>query len=92
MNNNESTSNSDQSNSDIVHLVWKVPYQDYDDCPFAERGVYPTGQLMSIHRTRDDAEDHAENLRDAGPSERFGETMDDAPYEFVVTRMEVGDT
>lgn len=79
-----------------VSLVWKVPDLDYDEdnddhqAPlYYEHGIHPTGELMAVCETPERAEQHINMLENRSPSDRFGNTMDDAPYRFTITVKEV---
>lgn len=56
--------------------VWKAPDGQFDENesdPWADRGVFPTGELMDVKSDPDEAEQLKEDLEDFIPSERFGE-------------------
>lgn len=76
----------DDEDAFTYYELWKVP-TDWDpdvDCPWAEKGIFPRGSLLVRCREEDTAEEIKELLEESSPSERFGETMDDAPYEFMI--------
>lgn len=74
------------SDKEQVVLVWKVPREgdiDIDIGDFHEIGIYPSGELMAVCRSEDVANSVIKRLKENSPSDRFGETMSDAPYVFV---------
>lgn len=69
-----------------VFPVWKIPCADeIDTGGFPDIGIFPTGELMGVCETEEGAEDFIEDLEQNSPSEQFGETMDDAPYQFTIS-------
>lgn len=72
---------------DELVLVWKIPDMDTptDVGDFHDIGIYPTGELMAICESEEDAMELVEHLEELSPSERFGEEMDEAPYQFTLT-------
>lgn len=76
--------------TDKVFPVWKIPCADeIDTGEFPDIGIFPTGGLMGICKTEEGAEDFIEDLEEKSPSEQFGETMEDAPYQFTVSHRQV---
>lgn len=65
--------------------LWKVPDVDAPfETSFELIGIYPTGELMGCYTTERSVV-HAKALAEKrSPSSRFGETMDDAPYQFII--------
>lgn len=72
-----------------IFLVWKVPKERIDAQTFHEVGIYPSGELMGVFKTEDEAEELISDLEDHSPSDRFGETMRDAPYQFTISVREI---
>ena len=65
-------------NRERVHLVWKIPTEGSDVSCWHDIGIYPSGELMAVCRTKAAAEKAIEQLESA-----FGDSMDDAPYRFI---------
>lgn len=78
--------------TDRVYIVRKVPdtdvVEDFDGGDYSDCGIYPSGEIMSVFETREKADDYTYTLRKNSPSDRFGETMEDAPYQFFITGYE----
>lgn len=71
---------------DELVLVWKIPdVGDFECDHYHEVGIYPSGELMAICESEEDAKDLVEHLEELSPSERFGDSMEDAPYTFSVS-------
>ncbi len=70
--------------------VWKVPatWDTDEHDPWAKRGIFPRGSRLATCRTEAEAEEIKETLEESSPSERFGESMDEAPYKFVIGERE----
>lgn len=77
---------------DEIFLVWKIPDEDFDSSPYHDIGIYPTGELMDVLPTENEARETINLLRRGSPSPRFGDyqdsaknSMDEAPYRFTWT-------
>lgn len=71
--------------------VWKVPKKEHvpEECPYSDIGIFPSGERLAVCPSRYDADQVKEELEIFGPSSRFGETMEDAPYEFETRQVVV---
>lgn len=80
------------SNDEVV-TVWKIPKDaEIDIGEFHDVGIYPTGELMAICDDESAATEFVEYLEAHSPSDRHGETMEDAPYMFVFGFQDVRST
>lgn len=69
-----------------VYLVYKVPSErEIDIGEFPDVGIFPAGELLAICETESAAEDQVDRLESEGPSPQFGDSIDDAPYEFSIS-------
>lgn len=68
------------------YILYKslAEFDDGEHNPYFERGVFPVGEVMGIFDEKEAAEQRKEFLESISPSERFGETMDEAPYDFWI--------
>lgn len=73
-----------------VYCVWKVPHdKDLNPGNFPDAGIFPTGELMAIRLSESEATSVKENLEANSPSDRFGDSMGDAPYHFHISARDV---
>lgn len=72
--------------SENVFLVWKIPAEPMGETEgWDEVGIYPSGELMAVCPTQEAGLERKAELEHGSPSECFGATMEDAPYQFVVS-------
>lgn len=77
---------------DSMICIWKVPEEPIEEPGYEDVGISVAGELMGLCENYDLAMQLIEILEEVSPSERYGDSMDDAPYLFTTSvRLVYGD-